>query len=102
MSQQKLAALSGGRILLALEGGYNTRATSEAAAACLAVLQGGAAPAPDPFSAPRPLKETQAALQATAEAHAPFWWAPAHERAAWLVLHDTMALRCSLDQLLTA
>ena len=52
--QQALAALSGGRILLALEGGYNTRVTSEAAAACLGVLLGAPPPPPDPFAAPRP------------------------------------------------
>ncbi len=74
--QQALAALSGGRILLALEGGYNTRATSEAAAACLGVLLGAPPPPPDPFAAPRPLAGTQAALQAAAQAQAPHWWAP--------------------------
>lgn len=75
--QQALAALSGGRILLALEGGYNMRATSEAAAACLGVLLGAPPPPPDPFAAPRPLAGTQAAMQAAAQAQAPHWWAPA-------------------------
>ena len=59
--------------MLALEGGYNTRVTAEAAAACLGVLLGAAAPPPDPFAAPRPLKETAGALAATAEAHVKHW-----------------------------
>lgn len=32
-------------------------------------------PPPDAFAAPRPMKETQAALLATAQAQAPFWCA---------------------------
>ena len=52
---------------------YNTRSTSEAAAACLRVLLGEPAPQPDPFAASWPLKESAAAIHATARAQAPYW-----------------------------
>jgi len=41
----RLAALAGGRMVLALEGGYDLEAISRSAAACLRVLLGEAAPA---------------------------------------------------------
>jgi histone deacetylase 6 len=42
----RLAALAGGRLILALEGGYDHNAISRSTAACLRVLLGEAAPAP--------------------------------------------------------
>jgi histone deacetylase 6 len=45
---QRLCAMAGGRIVLALEGGYNLGAISAAAAACTAVLLGNAPPPIDP------------------------------------------------------
>ena len=49
----RLLSLSDGRVVLALEGGYNLDAISRSAAACLRVLLGEEAPAPEP-SEPRP------------------------------------------------
>ena len=49
----RLLSLSDGRVVLALEGGYNLDAISRSAAACLRVLLGEEAPAPDPAE-PRP------------------------------------------------
>jgi acetoin utilization deacetylase AcuC-like enzyme len=48
---ERLASLAGGRVVLALEGGYNLDAISRSAAACLAVLLGDA-PARSDFGEP--------------------------------------------------
>ena len=50
---ERLLGLSGGRVVLALEGGYNLDAISRSAAACLRVLLGEPAP-PVPLDEPRP------------------------------------------------
>ncbi|CAF88355.1 unnamed protein product, partial [Tetraodon nigroviridis] len=47
-----LMALAEGRLLLALEGGYNLQSTAEAAAACVGALLGGACPPLAPPTAP--------------------------------------------------
>ncbi len=64
---------AGGKIVLALEGGYNVRLTAECASECMRVLLG--APPPmlpaDAHAAPR--KDAAAVLQAVAAAQAPFW-----------------------------
>ena len=48
----RLLTLSEGRVVLALEGGYNLDAISRSAAACLRVLLGEEAPASGPGGAP--------------------------------------------------
>ncbi len=64
---------AGGKIVLALEGGYNVRLTAECATQCMRVLLG--APPPmlpaDAHAAPR--KDAAAVLQAVAAAQAPYW-----------------------------
>jgi histone deacetylase 6 len=47
----RLAMLAGGRIVLALEGGYDLEAIARSAAACLRVLLGEAPDAADPGEA---------------------------------------------------
>ena len=66
----RLSRLAGGRVALALEGGYNLDAISRSAAASLRVLLGEAAPdrgegEPSPVAA--------RILDAVARAHSPFW-----------------------------
>ena len=41
-----LCALAGGRVVMALEGGYNLKSTSEGFGACVAMLLGDPAPPP--------------------------------------------------------
>ena len=50
---ERLARVAGGRVVLALEGGYNLEAISRSAASCLGVLLGEAAPSAD-FGEPSP------------------------------------------------
>ncbi len=61
----RLSRLAGGRVVLALEGGYNLEAISESAAACLRVLLGERPPARE-FGEPSPgaLRVIDAALTA--------------------------------------
>ena len=66
----RLLALAGGRLVLALEGGYNLNAISASAAACLRVLL-GEAPVREDFGAPSPLSAR--ILDAVLREHAPFW-----------------------------
>ena len=62
-----------GKIVLALEGGYNVRLTAESATQCMRVLLGAPPPTlpADAHAAPR--KDAAAVLQAVAAAQAPFW-----------------------------
>ncbi|CAL8468789.1 g8330 [Coccomyxa elongata] len=71
---ERLARLAaGGRLVLALEGGYNLRMTAECGAECVKVLL-GAKPEPlDTRGAWRPAKETGQLLARVAAAQAPFW-----------------------------
>ena len=66
----RLLDLSGGRVVLALEGGYNLEAISASAAACLRVLL-GESPARVEFSSPKPLAAR--ILDAVLAAQRPFW-----------------------------
>ena len=67
---ERLKRLAGGRVVLALEGGYDLEAISAAAAACVHALLGdpAAARAPD-----RPSAAASRVLDAVAEAARPFW-----------------------------
>jgi histone deacetylase 6 len=67
---QRLCAMAGGRIVLALEGGYNLGAISAAAAACTAVLLGDAPPPIDPGP---PSVVAERVLSEVIETHHPFW-----------------------------
>ena len=66
----RLVDLAGGRVVLALEGGYNLNAIAASAAACLRVLL-GEAPAQTDFGAPSPLAAR--ILDEVIRAQAPFW-----------------------------
>ena len=66
----RLVGLSGGRVVLALEGGYNLEAISSSAAACLRVLQ-GEAPPETAFEEPSVLAAR--ILAEVARVQAPFW-----------------------------
>ena len=67
---ERLRRLAGGRLVLALEGGYDLEAISSAAAACVATLLGGPAP-PEPES--RPSAPASAVLDSVAQALSPSW-----------------------------
>jgi len=66
----RLADLAGGKVVLALEGGYNLEAISASAAACLRVLLGEAAPQAD-FGPPSPLASR--ILAEVERIQSPFW-----------------------------
>jgi histone deacetylase 6 len=66
----RLVDLAGGRLVLALEGGYNLEAIAASAAACLSVLLGEPPPRRD-FGAPSPLAAR--ILDEVAHVQAPFW-----------------------------
>lgn len=66
-----LMSLAEGRLVLALEGGYNLQATAEGAAACVRALLGGACPPLTPPTAP-----SDSALQSISQTISslyPFW-----------------------------
>jgi acetoin utilization deacetylase AcuC-like enzyme len=67
---ERLRRLAGGRIALALEGGYDLEAISAAAAACVRALLGDPPPAEPPD---RPSAAASRVLDAVAEAARPFW-----------------------------
>jgi len=69
----RLQTLAGGRLCLALEGGYDLEAISSAAAACLRILLGGPAP-PEPTG--RPTAAAARVLEAVAASVRPYWRAP--------------------------
>jgi acetoin utilization deacetylase AcuC-like enzyme len=67
---ERLKRLAGGRVALALEGGYDLEAISAAAAACVHALLGDPAP-PEPPD--HPSAAASRVLDAVAEAARPFW-----------------------------
>src|SRR5205823_14837788 len=66
----ELQPLAGGRLLLALEGGYNLEAISRSAAACLRVLLDEP---PAPVDTRPPNLVAERVLQAVIRAQEPFW-----------------------------
>jgi histone deacetylase 6 len=66
----RLRSLAEGRVVLALEGGYDLDSISAAAAACTAVLLGDPPDTPDPG---RPNAAAEHVLREVVEAHRPFW-----------------------------
>jgi histone deacetylase 6 len=68
-----LHTLAGGRLLLALEGGYNLNAIAASAAACLRVLLGEKAALQDVRTAERISPAAERALDSVRRAQAPFW-----------------------------
>lgn len=75
----KLMSLAGGKVVMALEGGYHLGAISSSFAACTAVLLGAAPPMLEPL---RPSPEAMMAVERTQVAHAPFWHCLAKHRRA--------------------
>ena len=69
----RLRTLNGGRLLLALEGGYNLEAIAASAAACLRVLLGEGAAVPADRPAECVLPAAERALDRVRRAQAPFW-----------------------------
>jgi len=67
---QRLSALAGGRLVLALEGGYNPGAIAAAAAACTRVLLGEAPPPLDPGP---PNAAAERVLREVVQTHRNFW-----------------------------
>ncbi len=67
----RLLALAGGRVVVALEGGYHLAAIAESMAACGAVLAGAPPPPLDPPAKIRP--SVADSLAATVAAHRPYW-----------------------------
>ncbi|MGH8472853.1 MAG: hypothetical protein ACREVJ_10465, partial [Gammaproteobacteria bacterium] len=65
-----LGTLAGGRLVLALEGGYNLDVISRSAAACLRVLLGEGPPDSQP-GPPSPIAER--VISQVLEAQRPFW-----------------------------
>ncbi|CAL8260293.1 unnamed protein product [Gadus morhua 'NCC'] len=59
-----------GRVLLALEGGYNLRSTAEGAAACVSSLLGDPCP---PLSSSSPSLSALTSISETISAHYPYW-----------------------------
>jgi len=68
---ERVLSLAGGRVVLALEGGYNLDAIGAAAAACTRVLLGERAPSPAITGRVHPAAER--AIEATLSLHRPFW-----------------------------
>ncbi|HYK41845.1 MAG TPA: histone deacetylase [Thermoanaerobaculia bacterium] len=66
----RLTDLAGGKVVLALEGGYELEAISASAEACLRVLLGDLAPAPEPGPASHAATHV---IDAVAAQHRPFW-----------------------------
>lgn len=70
---ERLLRHSGGKVVLALEGGYNVRLTAECAQQCMRVLLGDHAPLL-PCDGPQQLrKEAISVLHSVAETQAVFW-----------------------------
>jgi histone deacetylase 6 len=67
---QRLCAIAGGRVVLALEGGYDLEAISSAAAACTSVLLGDA---PLPIDPGPPNMVAERVLCQVLETQRPFW-----------------------------
>ena len=69
----RLRTLSGGRLLLALEGGYNLEAIAASAGACLRVLLGETMASADTRPRERIAPEAERALDRVRREQAPFW-----------------------------
>jgi histone deacetylase 6 len=69
---QKVSSLAGGRVVLALEGGYNLEAIAAAAAACTRVLLGEPPPPIDPGAAP-PNAVAELVIGQVLEVQRQFW-----------------------------
>ena len=71
---ERLLRHAGGKVVLALEGGYNVRLTAECSQQCMRVLLGEPAP-PLPNDDPERqlLREAAAVLISVAQTHAPYW-----------------------------
>ncbi|HEY6065709.1 MAG TPA: histone deacetylase [Thermoanaerobaculia bacterium] len=67
---ERVRSLAGGRVVLALEGGYNLDAISAAAAACTSVLLGDG---PLPIDPGPPNAAAERVLSEVIETHRPFW-----------------------------
>ncbi|CAL8324506.1 unnamed protein product [Merluccius merluccius] len=65
-----LMGLAEGRIILALEGGYNLQSTAEGAAACLSSLLGDPCP---PLSSSAPSLSALKSISETISVHYPYW-----------------------------
>ncbi|CAL8253087.1 unnamed protein product [Arctogadus glacialis] len=65
-----LMGLAEGRVLLALEGGYNLRSTAEGAAACVSSLLGDPCP---PLSSSSPSLSALTSISETISVHYPYW-----------------------------
>lgn len=68
---ERVCSLARGRVVLSLEGGYDLRAISAAAAACTAALLGDASPPPQDPETPNAAAEH--VLREVVEAQRPFW-----------------------------
>ena len=69
----RLRALAGGKLLLALEGGYNLHAIAASAAACLRVLLGETTSSRDTRPRQQIAPVAERALDRVRRAQAPFW-----------------------------
>ena len=67
---ERVRALANGRVVLALEGGYNLDAIAAAASACTRVLLGETAPQPD---AGPPSSAAEMVIREVLDTHRPFW-----------------------------
>ena len=67
---RRLQTLAGGRLVLALEGGYNLDAIGRSGAACTRALLGED---PDPLARARPLPEAERIVERAIQRHRPFW-----------------------------
>ncbi len=67
---ERVASLAGGRLVLALEGGYSLEAIAAAAAACTRVLLGES---PPPLAPGLPNAAAERVIRQTIEAQRPFW-----------------------------
>lgn len=70
-----LTALAGGKIVIALEGGYNLSSISASMAACVGVLLGDPVPDDDyeQMGHTAPIPSAIESIQATIAAHLPYW-----------------------------
>ena len=75
----QLCTLASGRVLVALEGGYNLRSISRSACAVMRVLLGDA---PPPLAADEPHPAAKLDVDATLRAHVPWWRCAAAQVAA--------------------
>jgi histone deacetylase 6 len=69
----RLRTLDGGRLLLALEGGYNLDAIAASSAACLRVLLGEGEAVPADRPAERISPQAERAIESVRRAQVPFW-----------------------------